>query len=264
MNTELFADLASRSQAGDREAMEQLLLMAHTPVSYQCRKILQNDRAAETLTKEILALIHTQLDSLSDPNDFEKWMCRVTAARCMKTLNRLRRDNSDETPVPPENIQIPRQTLDEVQTAQVIQQIADHLPEETRLCLLLYCCGGLEFGGIARLTGFTEASVVEHLNRAQGIINNHLRKYHKMGIRFARIRSLPELLCTAMYHSGDPGAAAVLVDDLLGKKAPASAVPRRRRNSATRRLIAAAMAAAILLLILLAAIAFLELNRMAG
>lgn len=247
MNRKLFAGLAERCRAGDPEAMEQLLLQAHTPISHVAGKLLQNRSAADAITREVLALMTAQLDVLEDLQDCERWIRRVTAARCLPVMRKLRREGSELDA--PESVQIPRQVLDEVQTALAVQQMADLLPEQPRLCLLLYCCGGMEVEDVARLTGTTEAAVLDNLARAQDNINKQLRKFHKMGIRFAKVTSLPELLQTAMYRSADPEAAAVMVDGILGKSvpAPAPAVPANKQPDTVRRLLMGAAAAGCLL-----------------
>lgn len=55
MDSKQFAQLASQAQAGDKASLEQLLVLAYTPVSYQCRKLLQNNQAAADMTKKILS-----------------------------------------------------------------------------------------------------------------------------------------------------------------------------------------------------------------
>ena len=250
MNRELFADLALRSQTGNRAAMEQLLLLAYAPVSSLCRKLLQNSRTARMMTREILTLIYTNLDSLTDPGEFESWIRRLTAARCMQALEELPPEDVEAQDVP-NNVQIPRQTLDEYQTALAVQQMADLLPEQTRLPLLLYCCGGIEIEGIARLTHTTEDLVLEHLSRAQDNINKQLRKFHKMGIRFARITSLPELLCTSLYLGASPAVAEFMVNSILEKK-PARTRRKKALRSPIPLLLAATVASALLLLSMLA------------
>ena len=52
--------LIGRAQAGDQGAMEVLLQKAHTPVSYQCRKLLRDPRDAEDMTQEVLLLVYTR------------------------------------------------------------------------------------------------------------------------------------------------------------------------------------------------------------
>lgn len=254
MNPEAFAQLARRSKAGDRRALTQLLRLAHTPVSFQCRKLLRSEQAAETLTRQILAAVPRQLNSLQDPADFEKWICRITASRCMQALSQMDRESpetSDSSDALPE-LQVT--DLDEAQTALLVQQLVDELPEAPRICLLLYSCANLKLKGIAQLTGFPESAVLEYLNQAQKTVNLQLRKYHKMGVHFTPIPALSSLVRTAMYSSRDPKAAAVMVSGILPKK-PA---PVRRGFSGNRKLLLAATAAGVLLLVLLIAIMLLE------
>ena len=54
MNQEQFTELVLQIQDGDSAAMEELLLQAHTPVSYLTNKILQNPKAAQLVTKEAI------------------------------------------------------------------------------------------------------------------------------------------------------------------------------------------------------------------
>lgn len=255
MNKEMFAALAAKAQAGDRRALSALLRLAHTPVSYQCRKLLRNTQAAEEMTREILRAVPRQLSSLKDPAEFETWICRITASRCMLLLQQSRpEEDTLQASAPPE---IPSGKLDEAQTAQVVQQVVDDLPEEPRICLLLYSCAGLKLKGIAQLTGFGEQAVLEYLNQAQKTVNQQLRQYHRMGVHFTPIPALSSFLRTAMYNSRDLKAAAAMVSQILPKKDPASAPVRKRWNISKPMLIALVSAAA-LLLVMLAVIAFLE------
>lgn len=259
MNTEQFAQLVRRSQAGDRRALTLLLRLAHTPVSFQCRKMLRNDQAAEALTRQILAAVPSQLTYLKDPAEFEKWICRITASRCMQALSRMApeepaADSPDHPPV------IPSKEMDEIRTALLVQQLVDDLPEEPRICLLLYSCAGLKLKGISQLTGFPEAQVLDHLNHAQKAINTQLRKYHRMGVHFTAIPALSKLLRIAMEQSRDPKAAAAMVSGILGKKSAAPAAPPNGFTG-NRKLLIAVIAAAALLLLMLIAILILEQGR---
>lgn len=262
MDSELFADLAARSQDGDPDAPEQLLLLAHTPVSFLCRKLLQNDPAAKQLTKEILRAIPGHVDCLGSPEDLEKWLYRTTTSRCMRKLEQLRLEDPDgiHAEAQQESLKIPAKNLDEDQTAQMVLQLVDDLPEYPRLCLLLYCCGGAGIRRISRLTGLTEEAVQGHLDHAQKLLNNQLHKYHRMGIRFAAVSSLPDLLRTAMDNSRDTRDASAMIGGILPKKA-APAAPVRKRRKKANKLLAAVVASALLLLILLVAIVFLELSH---
>ena len=244
MNREMFAPLTERYLAGDRRALEPLLLLSYRPVSCLCRKLLLNSAEAERITREVLVRICTLPESLPEPEQFEAWLRRFAAVRCVQTAALLPPEEL-ESEDPPENVQIPRQTLDELQTALVVQQMADQLPEQPRQCLLLYCCGDIAIPTIARLLEISQEEVLDNLHRAQNNIHKQLRKFHKMGIRFAKVTSLPELLCMALYHSDDTDAARTMVNGILRKKMPS---PAGRKNPIRRLLIIAAATALVLLL----------------
>lgn len=250
MNPEVFARLTAKAQAGDRKALTALLQLAHTPVFFQCRKLLRNDQAAEEMTRGILSAVPKTIGTLKDPADFEKWICRVTASRCMLALEQ--QPQEERTPIPAPELSAG--DLDEAQTAQLVQQLVDQLPKDPRICLLLYSCAGLKLKGIAQLTGFPESVVLEHLNMAQKTINHQLRGYHKRGVHFTPIPALSSLLRTAMYASRDPKAAAAMVSGILPKKE----APARKYPPVKKQQLIAIIAAAVLLLILLGIIFFLE------
>ena len=251
MNPEVFVQLAEKAQAGDRKAMVALLKVAHTPVFFQCRKLLRDDRAAEEMTRGILSAIPKTIGTLKNPADFEKWICRVTASRCMLALEQQPSEEVPETTVLPDP---PAAEMNEAQTAQLVQQLVDRLPRDPRVCLLLYSCAGLKLKGISQLTGFPESTVLEYLNQAQSSINQQLRGYRKRGIRFTPIPALSSLLRTAMYASRNTRAAAAMISTILPKKEPA---PRKRPPVKKSQMIAL-IAVSVLLLVLLATIFFLE------
>lgn len=251
MKPEVFAQLATKAQTGDRKSMIALLRLTHTPVFFQCRKLLRNDQAAENMTFGILSAIPKTLGTLKDPADFESWICRVTASRCMLALEQTSSEDSAEAASLPEP---PAADMDEAQTAQLVQQLVDNLPREPRVCLLLYSCAGLKLKGISQLTGYSESAVLEYLNQAQKTINHQLRGYHKRGVHFTPIPALSSLLRTSMYASQDVNASVAMVNRIFPQKEEAA----RQRRPIKKSMLIAIIAAALLLLVLLGVILFLE------
>lgn len=256
MNSKRFAELASQAQAGDKASLEQLLLLAYTPVSYQCRKLLQNNQAAEAMTKEVLKRIPSRLNTLNNPELFENWLSNLTAKHCMQEL----RQPPAEKNAPPKKLHVPGEQLDERETAMVVDQIVDALPDDLRICITLYCCK-IPVNAITRLTGFAESAVTAHLSRAQALINGQLQKLSQRGIRFAAVASLPELLQIAMYTPKNPKAASAMVNSILGKRAAAVPVPKQQKKKTVPALKIAVAVVSVLLVLMLGLIFFLERNR---
>lgn len=219
MNQELFAELVLQSQAGDKDAMEQLLLQAYTPVSYLTNKILPNKTAAQQVARDVLETVLSNISSLQNPDQFEQWLCRMTGARCIQASPLLHRNfaESDAPAIWDDHLHNGI-VLSEEESAEAIQSMVDCLPESQRLCILLLSCGELTVPSIAQLTGFSEASIKQNIKSGQKTIQQHLWELDSRGIRFSGLSSLTGILHDAMYHNPDNAAAMEMVYSILGKK----------------------------------------------
>lgn len=221
MNLDQLTDLVLQSQSGDTKAMEQLLLLAHTPVSYLTNKILHNSKTAEQITRDVLKIAKSNLSSLPEADQFEPWLCRMTAARCMQAAPLLHRSFAESEEASLWECDLPDGTaLSEAESADAIQQMVDCLPESQRLCLLLLSCGKLTVPAIAQLTGFSEGIIKQNIKLGQKAIQQNLWELDARGIQFSGISSLTNILHDAMYQHADEDAAIVMVYDILGKKLP--------------------------------------------
>lgn len=243
MIQETFAELVSQCQSGDKNAMEQLLLQAHTPVACLTRKILLNPKVAEQITRDVLATVAANLASLQEADQFEQWLCRMSAARCIQSSPLLHRNFAEsDKPASWEDDLEDGAVLDTEGSAKVIQSMVDCLPETQRLCILLLGCGELKVPAIAQLTGFSEAIIKQNIMLGQNTIQQHLWELEARGIQFSGISSLTGILHEALYHDPDEEAAMVMVYGILGKKLP---VPLSQR-------IIPVLAAAVVILLLAA------------
>lgn len=221
MSQDRFAPLVRRSQDGDQDALEALLLLAHSQVSYLCRILLLEDAAADRLTREILTCIHTRLDSLPSPARFEAWMNRQIAQQCMEILVKPHGTLPPPPTKPPLGV-----PLSDAETALVFQDIVAALADEPRVCMVLYCFG-IDIPTIARIAALSETAVEIHLTQAQDAIRRKFIAMAHQGVEFPVLPPLPQLFRLAMEQSQDAPAAQAMVDSILGKQAPAPAVPRR-------------------------------------
>ena len=220
MNAEIFADLVRKIQAGDTDALEQLLLRAYTPVHYLTGKFLQDENSVQHVTREVLEIISSKLNSLADPDEFEKWMCRITAARCIPAIPLYALENTEPgAPIWLESL-TDGQTLTETESAFTIQQMVDALPERPRLCMLLLCCGGLSIHAIAQLTGFSVDAVKQYISRGQGTIQEHLWALQSRDIQFTGLTSLSGILHIAMYQAPEDEDPITMIYGILGKEIP--------------------------------------------
>lgn len=227
MDHEFFSELVWKSQMGDADALEQLLLTAYTPITYLTGKLLENQQTARRIARETLETISLKLNTLNDPGQFEKWMCNVTAARCVQTMPLYAVSCSESCNPDWEDQLSDGQILTESESAQLIQQMVDTLPERQRLCLLLLCCGELGISSIAQLTGFSSNTVKESITKAQTAVQGYLWKLQDRNIQLTGLTSLSGILRIAMYQKPEDEDPIPLVYDVLGKEIPVPPDPEK-------------------------------------
>ena len=227
MNQESLAELVVAAQAGDDNALEQLLLWAYTPVSFLCKKLLKDDEIAQTQTVEILQIMAHKLHSLQMPDMFEKWTQRLTAARCIQIQQKNRWMEEDHTD---EDLSIDGEELDEMQTVDAVQKMVDMLPEKPRICMTLLCCCDMHSADIAKLTGYSVEEVKESMGQAQNFVLEQLQKCQEKGIQLYPITSLTDVLQSGMRHEQETAAIKV-VYGILGKEIPIPPDPDRKKKT---------------------------------
>ena len=222
MDRQTLSNLIEHSKQGNREAMEQLLIYAHTQVSYQCRRLLNDAQQAENMTGRILNTLALQIDKIESADHFHKWLGNVTAARCMRKRNK--------TGVPeymPESLDMafPSNELSRAQTAQVVGILADALEENSRICLILSVCCAVSTNAIAQMTGFPEAEVTGLIAQAEGEIQEQMQLYQAQGVVFAGSLSIDALLRIAMFQNPQGAAAEAMAKKAMPPVPPAEPAP---------------------------------------
>lgn len=220
-----FTELAVMSQSGDTDALEQLMFQSYTPVYYLSRKLLQNDNAAKTITREVMQILANKLNTLQEPELFEKWLLRITSARCMQALPQVHRSAAEADEDQSALMTFLGRELNEEESIRAIDQMVSNLPDDPRICILLYCCGGLHSKSIAQIAGYSQEDVRRHLANGQMLLQEQLEEAQRAGTQFSGITSLTDILYCAMYRNKDDQAAMPIVYGILGKPMPVSPDP---------------------------------------
>lgn len=204
MEQEKLIALVKKAQGGDSTAMERLLAHAHTAVSYQCRKFMNTPEDAEDMTQEVLLVIYQKLDSLADPAAFNGWVKRIAATRCMNAVSRTHvelqfAEDEDgnsflDTIEELDKQKIPDAAMDDAETARMVVELIDALPEAQRICTYLYYYDELSIKEIAELTTATENTVKSRLNYARKAIKEGVLDHEKKGVKLYGLSPLPFLL----------------------------------------------------------------------
>lgn len=250
MDKQTLENLLENAKSGNQKAMKQLLIFAHTPVFFQCRRLLNDPQMAEDMTARILKSLSKQMGRIENSDHFHKWLGNVTAARCMPMREQV--DIKEYIP-DSQNLSFPSNELSRAETAQVALILEDSLPEAPRICLLLSACCRVSTKAIAQMTGFGEEAVTKYIAEAERGIREQMQVYQNQGVTFTGSLSVAALLRTAMYASQDRSAAAAMVGKVLPPTAPppAPVQPPKRPNHTIRILLCIAIALVLLLVLLI-------------
>ena len=237
MEKEQLITLVKKSQSGDTVAIEKLLQYAHTSVSYQCRKMLNNAQDAEDMTQEVLVTIYTKLDTLQEPAAFHKWVNQITASRCINALNRTHVEYQfaedeeghsilDTLEELDEQV-IPDKAIDNAETVRMIEEIVGSLPDVQRAATLMFYYNEMSVKEIAQAMNVSENTVKSRLNYARKAIKEKVLDYEKQGVKLYGLSPLPFLLYflrLAAQGSADKKAAGVMVAKVMATEGAAVAV----------------------------------------
>ena len=78
------AELVRKAQAGDSEAMNQLLKTAYKNILFQCQRIMNHPQDAEDMAQEVLLQIYESLGTLREPERFISWANTIASRRCIR------------------------------------------------------------------------------------------------------------------------------------------------------------------------------------
>ena len=82
--------LVLRAQAGDREALEELLRAVQPKLQRYLRALIGHDAASDDVLQEVLFLIYRKLGWLREPKVFEAWAYRIASREAFRRLPQRR------------------------------------------------------------------------------------------------------------------------------------------------------------------------------
>lgn len=176
---------------GDTTAQEKLYLEYAKPVYYLALKLLKNKEEAEDITQDVFIQAFQKLSELQSPEAFPSWLNRIAANKCTDVFRkRMRQTDSNEEALvglhfseETDPLLIPEKSFDNAETARMIVEIIDNLPDPQRICVYYYYYEQMTVAQIAENLGTNENTVktrlslarekirkeIEHLNEKDGI-----------------------------------------------------------------------------------------------
>lgn len=230
------------AQKGDAEAMNRILADVQDTIYYNCKTMLQNEQAAQDATQDILITIYQKIGAVSDPKAYVAWVQRITANHCKNRLCKVNKEflmpasEDDEDPFAAfedtDEQRIPDKAFDNEETRRMIVDLVNGLPDEQRMCVMLYYYDEMKTREIAETLKVSEGTIKSRLNYARKSIKEGVKAYEKQGIKLYSMSPIPFL----GYFLGKTAAgisAPIVAADIAAAATAAAATATAATATAT-------------------------------
>lgn len=186
--------LIQKSQRGDMDAFEQLLLRYEKKVYTIAYKYMGNAEDASDLAQEALIKAYQSIGTFRGESSFGTWIGRITANKC---LDELRKRKKLQTTSLDEELELeegsvqkeivserdtPEQHTIRQETVHYVQQKLQQMKEEYRMVLVLRELEGHSYEDIADMLNCSLGTVKSRISRARNYLKELvLADQHKEG-----------------------------------------------------------------------------------
>lgn len=170
--------LVEAAQAGDRDALAELVRITHRSVYTQALRLVGNSEDAADVTQDVYLRVVRKLDGFRHEASFTTWLSRVTTNVAMSTLSRRSRRIAVEGAQAPEEVPDastdPAERSETIALAARLDALVQALPDGQRKVLVLRDVYGLSTEEVATTMGLTAGAVKVRLFRARERLKEQL------------------------------------------------------------------------------------------
>lgn len=260
-----FIEIVCSAKAGSETAFEALYNMTKDSAYFIAVNIAQNEQDAQDILQDSYMKAFDKINTVNPPEMFDNWLNKIvanTAKNYIRKHKPLLFDEINDTLPEKFNEEtnsqyIPHQYVDDNETSRLIMEIINKLPEDKRLCVLMYYYQEMSISEIASAIEISEANVKYRLYTARKIIKEEIESLEKNGTKlYAAIplTAIPSLIGNAAKTSAKANTAPAYSAISSALKAAVSASNALTKTSGginmifkttAAKIIAAALAVAI-------------------
>lgn len=184
-------ELIEKVKQHDRQAFEELYNQYY-PMGFSLSlQFVKNESDALDIMQDAFITVYSKLDSLEDTSKFKSWYMQIVANKCrdfLKKQNPLSFTDAnayDDEGALKFDIEetdrdfIPESAVDYSETVRIVDEMIAELPEEQRLCILLYFANDMKIPEIAKALQVSEATVKSRLKYGKDKIRAKTDEYQK-------------------------------------------------------------------------------------
>lgn len=202
-----FSDLIEKARKKDEKAIEELFELTSQKGYYVALKYLKNKEDAQDILQDAYVSALSKLDSLKNPEKFDKWLYQIIANKAKNYLvknkpllfEQLEKDDEDairfEETIQDDTLEFqPKENCDYQELKQALKILIDELPDDQRMCLLMYYFEELSINEIAESLDLNTNTIKSRLNYARKKIKEKVEDLQKKGTHLYGVAPIPFLL----------------------------------------------------------------------
>ena len=217
------AELIRRARENDQDAIAELYERTYSSVYTTVRAMAPDDDTALDILQDTYLKAFRSLDRLEDPARFGAWVRRIAHNQAVDVLRQKQpvvfsslESEDGDIPLEFEDTReehLPEAVIDRQETARLMREILDSLPEEQRVAIAMFYYEQMSVREIAEELGVTENTVKSRLNYGRKKVEKEVRALEKKGTKLYGLAPLPFLML--LFHSQEASAAGAAAGTVL-------------------------------------------------
>ena len=184
-------NLIEKVKQHDQAAFEELYNQYYQMGFSLALQFVKNEDDAMDIIQDAFITICNKIDTLDNPERFKSWYMQIVANRCKDFLKKKNPMSFTDINAYDEdgNLQFdiedddrdfqPEEAVDYTETVNIVKTMLEELPEEQKMCLLLYYVNGLKISEISESLGVSEATIKSRLKYGKEKLKVQVIDYEK-------------------------------------------------------------------------------------
>ncbi len=202
-----YTALVTHAKNGDQAAITELYEATYSQAYHAVRSMIRDEDAAADILQDAYIKAFSHLENFEGGEKFEAWIRQIAANAARDWLRKKRPllfselSPGEDEDIPAEDLfeddrpeNLPEQVLDQKETARLIREILEELPEDQRAAIGMYYYEEMSVKEIARVMGATENAVKSRLLYGRRKIEAKVRDLEKKGTKLYGLAPIPFLL----------------------------------------------------------------------
>ena len=190
-------ELVARSQSGDVESFNELILRWERPIYALAYRVIGREEDARDVCQEAFLRAFRALPGFKGQAKFSSWLYRITLNLCRDWIRRQRRAPVSQMPEDADIAEIaaaqgPVESIEDLvarrELSAVVEEAMAVLPVEQRTAIILKEYHGMTFQEIAELQGCPLSTVKTRLYQGLTVLRRQLERNGQMPVAIGQAR----------------------------------------------------------------------------